>query len=311
MEIEKLSLQEFTMRLNYGADSKNERGESDSSEIGNLREIPDPPESLWLRGYLPTSDTKLLAVVGSRALTRYGREATEMLISGLAGYPISIVSGLALGTDAAAHKAALDAGLHTIAIPGGGTDDDSIGPKSNLGLAHRILRSGGAILSEHEPGYLPHPYDFPSRNRIMVGLADAVLIIEAGPKSGTLITARLAGEYNRHLLYVPHRIGDPHGIGANIFGRLGATQITESAHILEALHMEPREDAELQLSKITAAMTSLNSRERRTYELLEIPRPRDELIRLLQLPTNEALTLLISLEFKGLACEEFGLWRRL
>ena len=123
MEIEKLSLQEFTDRLNYGADSKNPHNKRDSDAQWNLREIPDPPESLWLRGYLPTSDTKLLAVVGSRALTRYGREATEMLISGLTGYPISIVSGLALGADAAAHKAALDAGLHTIAIPGGGVDD--------------------------------------------------------------------------------------------------------------------------------------------------------------------------------------------
>jgi DNA processing protein len=275
-----------------------------------LRELPDPPEKLWLRGVMPSPEAKLLAVVGSRALTRYGREACEMLIHGLAGYPISIVSGLALGADACAHKAALDAGLHTIAIPGGGLDDDSIGPQSNLGLAHRILKSGGALLSEHEPSYLAHPYDFPSRNRIMVGLADAVLIIEAGPKSGTLITARLAGEYNRHLLYVPHRIGDPHGFGAHTFSRLGATEVTESTHILEALHIEPREDSDQLAFALSSALSSLSPRERKVFGLLETPMSRDELVRATNYPTSEALTTLISLELKGLIKEEFGAWRR-
>jgi DNA processing protein len=298
MKIEKLSLQELTARLAF----------EDGTD--NLHEIPDPPKAVWLRGKLPDSGTRLLAVVGSRALTRYGREATEMLIAGLAGYPISIVSGLALGADAAAHKAALAAGLHTIAIPGGGVDDDSIGPRSNSGLAHDILSSGGAILSEHEPGYRAHPYDFPSRNRIMVGLADAVLIIEAGPKSGTLITARLAGEYNRHLLYIPHRIGDPHGYGSSVFGRLGATQVTESIHLLEALRIEPKEDSYLAAAKFSTAIATMGARERRVYEILEIPKSRDELIRTITLPTHEVLSVLISLEFLGLAKEEFGLWRR-
>jgi DNA processing protein len=276
-------------------------------QLPALREIADPPKALWLRGSLPAEGTKLLAVVGSRALTRYGREATELLIGGLAGYPISIVSGLALGADAAAHKAALDAGLHTIAIPGGGVDDDSIGPRSNLGLAHKILESGGAILSEHEPGYLAHPFDFPTRNRIMVGLADAVLIIEAGPKSGTLITARLAGEYNRHLLCVPHRIGDPHGYGAHIFLRLGATLITDSLHILDALQIEPRkEDESISIERLK----NLTQSEQRVYEALEIPQSRDELIRAINLPITQALTILISLEFKGVVREEFGAWRR-
>jgi DNA processing protein len=275
-----------------------------------LREIPQPPEALWLRGILPNPETKLLAVVGSRALSRYGREACEILVAGLAGYPISIVSGLALGADACAHKAALTAGLHTIAIPGGGLDDDSIGPRSNLGLAHKILESGGALLSEHEPGYLAHPFDFPSRNRIMSGLADAVLIIEAGPKSGTLITARLASEYSRELLCVPHRIGDPHGFGSHIFSRLGAAIVTEPAHILEALHIKPHEDTEQLVLKFNAAISSLNHTEREVFDVLETPLSRDELIRATGMPAGEALMTLISLEFKGLAKEEFGAWRR-
>ncbi|MBU6491122.1 DNA-processing protein DprA, partial [Patescibacteria group bacterium] len=154
-----------------------------------LLEIPQLPERLWIRGALPPAGTKMLTVVGSRAMTHYGQEACQMLISGLAGYPVSIVSGLALGVDTCAHKAALDAGLHTLAIPGSGLDDDFLYPRSNLGLANDILGAGGALVSEHEPRHTARAYDFPSRNRLMVGLADAVLVIEAGQKSGTLITA--------------------------------------------------------------------------------------------------------------------------
>lgn len=273
-----------------------------------LRELPDPPEKLWLRGTMPSADTRLLAVVGSRALTRYGREACDLLISGLRGYPVSIVSGLALGADAVAHRAALAAGLHTIAIPGSGLDDEVIGPRTNLGLAHEILAAGGALLSEHEPGYMAHPFDFPSRNRIMVGLADAVLIIEAGPKSGTLITARLASEYNRELLCVPHRIGDPHGFGADLFLRLGATYVSNSSHILEALNIPERENDST--DHISSILQTLTQPERSVYELLEIPKTRDELIRSTGLPAHHALTMLISLELKGLVKEEFGAWRR-
>lgn len=203
--------------------------------LGSLSEIPEPPERLWIRGTLPPITYKRLAVVGSRALTSYGRDACAYLIKGLSGYPLSIVSGLALGADAAAHRAALEAKLHTIAIPGSGLDDRALAPRSNVGLAHDILNAGGALMSEHEPQHEARPEDFPSRNRIMVGVSDAVLIIEAGERSGTLITARLAGEYNRDLLCVPHRLGDAHGVGAHTFIRLGAAQVTEPDHILEAL----------------------------------------------------------------------------
>jgi len=202
---------------------------------GNLREIPEPPAHLWLRGSLAPKGHKLLAVVGSRSLSEYGKEACEFLIAGLRGHPISIISGLALGADACAHQAALAAGLHTVAIPGSGLADKVIAPRSNFPLAMDILAAGGALLSEQEPDHVPFPSDFPSRNRIMVGMSDAVLVIEAGERSGTLITARLAGEYNRDLLCVPHRIGDPNGIGANQFIRLGAELVTEPLHILETL----------------------------------------------------------------------------
>jgi DNA processing protein len=206
--------------------------------LGPLLEIPEPPEQLWLRGALPSPSTRKLAVVGSRALTDYGRRACETLIAGLSGYPISIVSGLALSADACAHRAALTAGLHTIAIPGSGLSDRAISPQTNLGLAREIEAAGGALLSEHPPDTIACPGYFPSRNRIMAGLADAVLVIEAGERSGTLITARLAVEYNRELLCIPHRIDDEHGAGAHQFIRLGAVLVTEPAHLLEALRID-------------------------------------------------------------------------
>lgn len=269
----------------------------------SLIEIPEPPGRLWLSGTLPLPSTKYLCVVGSRALTPYGREVTSRLIAGLAGYPISIVSGLALGADSAAHRAALSAGLHTIAIPGSGLGESALSPRSNVGLAKDILQAGGALLSEHPPEYLPHAYDFPSRNRIMVGMADAVLMIEAGEKSGTLITARLAGEYGRELLCVPHRIGDFNGYGSQLFLRLGATLVSEPSHILEALRLTPTEQG-------TRTLPLLGKSELSLWTLLETPHSRDDVIRVSGLPASEAITLLVTLELKGLVKEEYGLWRR-
>lgn len=271
-----------------------------------LRETPEPPKTLWLRGKLPPEGTKLLAVVGSRALSRYGKEACERLIAGLAGYPISIVSGLALGADACAHRAALATGLHTIAIPGSGLDDSVIGPKTNLGLAHDILTSGGALLSEHEPTYQAHPYDFPARNRIMAGMSDAVLMIEASEKSGTLITARLAAEYNRELLAIPHRIGDPHSFGPHLFLRLGATLVTEPLHILEALRIPPTQTTETR-----EAPRDLTGTEAVIWGMLTEPLSRDDILRDRRASASEFLTALMALELRGLIREEFGAWRRI
>lgn len=259
-----------------------------------------------MRGRLPPAGTKFLTVVGSRAMSQYGKEACEKLVMGLAGYPISIVSGLALGTDACAHKAALAAGLHTIAIPGSGLDDAVIGPRTNFGLAHDILKSGGALVSEQEPMHKPWLGEFPSRNRIMVGLSDAVLIVEAGNKSGTLITARLASEYNRDLLCIPHRIGDPHAFGPHLFIRLGAALVTEPLHILEVLKIPPRETAAR-----GAAPSDLEDAELVIWNMLDEPKTRDEILRGAKGAAGELLTALVALELRGLVKEEFGAWHKL
>ncbi len=271
-----------------------------------LLEIPQLPKKLWMRGTLPPEGHKLLTVVGSRAMTSYGQAACTSLITGLAGYPISIVSGLALGVDACAHKAALAAGLHTIAIPGSGLDDSVISPRTNSGLAKDILASGGALVSEQEPMHKPRLGEFPSRNRLMVGLSDAVLVVEAGPKSGTLITARLASEYNRDLLCIPHRIGDPHAFGPHLFLRLGAALVTEPLHLLEALRIPPVDSAQGK-----PFPSDLGDNERMVWGILEEPKTRDEILRGACGAAGDLLTALVALELRGLVKEEFGAWHRL
>jgi len=139
----------------------------------------------------------------------------------------------------------------------------------------------------------------------MVGLADAVLVVEAGNKSGTLITARLASEYNRDLLCIPHRIGDPHAFGSHLFIRLGAALVSEPMHILEALHVPPRETASR-----GAAPSDLEDAELVIWSMLDEPMTRDEILRGSEASAGETLTALVALELRGLVKEEFGAWRR-
>jgi DNA processing protein len=163
------------------------------------------------------------------------------------------------------------------------------------------------MLSEYAPDQASRIYYFPERNRVMVGLSDAVLVIEAGQKSGTLITARLASEYNRELLCVPHRIGDPHAFGPHLFIRLGAMLVSEPLHILEALKITPREAASR-----GAAPSDLEDAELVIWNMLEEPKTRDEVLRAGGAgAAGETLTALVALELRGLIKEEFGAWRRI
>jgi len=273
-----------------------------------LREIPDPPKELWVRGntaLLSNPITKFLTVVGSRTYTPYGKQALERLISGLAGYPIVIVSGLALGIDSLAHRAALTAGLPTIAVPGSGLNPDALYPRTNFSLAQAIIEQNGLLLSEYEPNQKAATWTFPKRNRIMAGLSHAVLVIEAKQKSGTLITARLATDYNRDVLTVPGSIFSEQSAGPHMLVRLGATPITSSEDILSALSIESKE-----LGSDSVAREDLSEGECVVFEYLTTPLPRDELIRLLSLPTSEANALLSVMEIKGLVREELGVIRR-
>ncbi len=269
-----------------------------------LAEIPKPPTELYCEGTLPDfAEYKLLTVVGSRKFSRYGRDVCEALISGLKGYNVVIVSGLALGIDAISHQAALDAGLLTIAVPGSGLSREVLHPRTNHKLADEIVKSGGALLSEYEPLMPAGLHTFPERNRIMVGMSHAVLLIEAAERSGTLITARLTTEYNRELLAVPHDITRVTAQGVNQFLKLGATLVTESADILQALGIDPEVSSEQR----QIAFENLSKDEQKVVELLSSdPLSRDELIRKLGLDISKANILLSAMELKDLIKEEMG-----
>lgn len=264
-----------------------------------LMEIPEPPKELFLAGELPPQDTVLLTVVGARKHSPYGKEACETLVAGLAGYDIAIVSGLALGIDAIAHEAAMRAGLHTIAVPGSGLDADVLYPRANVGLARRILDRGGALLSEFAPDTHAATWTFPKRNRIMAGLAQATLLIEAERKSGTLITARLATDYNKDVLAVPGNIFSPLSDGPNLFITLGATPIRNAEDVLHALGFTPKEES----SQLTFDWSHLAPEEQKVMELLTMPRSRDEIIATLELSTSDGNILLMKMEIAGLVTE--------
>ena len=267
-----------------------------------LREINDPPKKLYVRGVLPSNEYKWLAVVGSRACSAYGKQVCEYLIQGLRGYPIVIVSGLAYGIDAEAHKQALATGLITVAVPGSGLDWKVLYPRANVALAREIVEKGGALLSEFEPDMKATDYTFPKRNRIMAGLCHATLMIEAKEKSGTLITAKLATQYNRDLLVVPGSIFSAESRGTHQFLRLGATAITTPADILQALDLVPREG-------ISIMRDDVSDEEMHVLTIVASPLSRDELLSTLGMPISEANVLLSMMEIKGLIVEELGVVR--
>lgn len=265
-----------------------------------LPEIPDAPQEVYVRGNLPPHEASTLAVVGSRNYSNYGKQVVEYLISGLRGYPISIVSGLALGIDALAHESALQAGLHTLAVPGSGLSDAALYPRTNVRLALKILQEGGGLLSEFKPDFRAAPWSFPKRNRIMVGLSHAVLLIEAGERSGTLITARLTAEYNRDLLAVPGNIFSENSAGVHQFLKLGATPVTTPKDIIDALHLT-REEVD------SVPVFSGTDEELLILNLLTEPKDHDTIIRSLSLSREATLTLLMKMELNGHIKEQNGI----
>lgn len=266
-----------------------------------LQEIADPPTKLYIQGEFPDEEMKFLTVVGSRKHSTYGKMVCEKLIEKLAGYPIVIVSGMALGIDAVAHESAIRAGLKTIAVPGSGLDPSVLYPKSNFKLSRKILESGGCLLSEFESNFKAAPWSFIQRNRIGAGLSDAVLLIEAEEKSGTLTTARLATDYNREVLVIPGNIHSPTSKGTNELLRQGATPILKSADILEALGLTPKEAVGTSTPQVP---TNLPDEERVILELLREPKTKEELAEQCQKSISEINTLVTMLEIRGLITQE-------
>ncbi|MDD3693940.1 MAG: DNA-processing protein DprA [Candidatus Pacebacteria bacterium] len=264
-----------------------------------LKQIPDAPKQLFIRGNFPSGEnTVFITIVGSRKFTPYGRQACEYLVRGLRGYPVVIVSGLALGIDTLAHETAIENNITTIAIPGSGLNDAALYPATNRGLAEKIIQSGGCLLSEFEPNFKATNWSFPRRNRIMAGISHALVVIEAENISGTRITARLGTEYNREVFAVPGSIFSAQSEGTNELIREGATPLTSAQDIIDFFGFEKAEGNE--------QFIALGPDEAKIMEQLTEPLSRNQLAEKLGMSIVTLNILLSSMEIKGLIKENLG-----
>lgn len=204
-----------------------------SAFLQPLEMLAVAPTSLYVTGVLPTIRSTVVAIVGTRRPSSYGKEVTYQLAHALARKGVVIVSGLAFGIDAIAHRAALDAGGTTIAVLANGLDD--IYPRSHKGLAESIIQSGGALVSEYPPGVRARQHHFLARNRIVSGLSDGVVVTEAAERSGTLSTINHALDQNKEIFAVPGNINSILSIGPNRFIAQGAHPVLSVDSILEVI----------------------------------------------------------------------------
>ena len=264
-----------------------------------LQSIHDPPPGLFLRGDAPIEllERPSIAVVGARACSSYGSTVATSLGRELAAAGVVVVSGLARGIDAAAHRGALEAGT-TVAVLGCGIDRDY--PRAHAPLAAQIAATG-LILSEYPPGVEPAPWRFPARNRIVAGLARATVVVEARERSGALITADLALDEGREVLTVPGEITSQLSKGTNALLRLGATPVTCAADVLNAIGIEPAPLPE------PPALAGPAARVRAV--VADAPAAADELIRRTGLTAGELAAALAELELLGLVTQADGLYR--
>ena len=269
-----------------------------------LCELPEKarPKELFVRGTLPPKDTLIVSIVGTRKPTTYGRDMAEDIARTLTLRGIVIASGMALGIDTVAHQTALAEGTPTLAILGNGLSESVIYPKENLALSREIVESGGAIISEYKDDQKPELWTFPQRNRIIAGIAKAVVVIEAGEKSGALITARFATEYNREVFALPGQIKSAKSQGTNALIKQGAIPITSANDILEALGLA--QDTE----KIERE--SASEEEQKILDALDEERGLDDIIRQTQLAPNVILAATTALELKGMIKSTSGLYRK-
>jgi DNA processing protein len=263
-----------------------------------LAAIHDPPSRLHLRG---SGDPELLArpavaIVGARACSAYGTHVARTFARELAAAGVVVVSGLARGIDAEAHRGALDAGGVTVAVLGCGIDRDY--PAAHAQLAGRIAETG-ILVSEYEPGVEPAPWRFPARNRIIAGLCLATVVVEARERSGALISADFALEEGREVFAVPGEITSALSAGTNALLRLGATPATRAADVLEALGLDT----------IVPAVHATGTAAELLALLADGAASSDELVRRTSLASATVAAALTELELAGLVSVGEGLYR--
>ena len=266
-----------------------------------LREIPTAPPVLYQAGDILEIDQWAVAVVGTRRLTAYGRQVTRELVSGLVRNNITVVSGLARGIDAIAHKTALEAGGRTLAVLGSGID--CIYPPENRTLAKEIMNGQGAILSEYALGVQPEAKNFPPRNRVISGLSMGVVVVEAGQKSGALITTNYAVDQNREVFAVPGPINSPASKGPNKLIQEGAKLVTSVDDILEELNLQ-------MVPERTAVQMALPESAEEALLLSHLssqPIHVDDLCRSTEMPSAMVSSTLTLMELKGMVQQVGGM----
>ena len=277
-----------------------------------LRQIDNPPEYLDCAGELPPGeDYKYLCVIGARHYSSYGKEACQHLIAGLQGYPIAIVSGLAIGIDSIAHITALEADLRVVAFPGSGLSESVIYPYRHLSLARKIVQTGNTLLSPFNQTQIGRNWTFPVRNNLMAGSAHATLIIEGRKGSGTLLTADYALQHNREVLIVPGSIFSDLSYGPHMLYYRGAIPVTSSMEILEALgFVINNSDNKTIPQQLSLGDLSLTNDELLIFHSLQFsPLSGSALIEKTSLSPEQLNILLSQMEIKDLIREEGQVYR--
>lgn len=265
---------------------------SDSNYPANLKNIIDAPQLIYTRGLVKKEDSLSVAIVGSRIMTNYGKEVAEKFSKELTDYNITVVSGLAFGVDACAQNAAFKNGGRTVGILASGLD--YISPAANRELAFAFIKANGALISENPVGYMPQPFDFPLRDRLIAGFAKAVIVVEGRIKSGTFYTVKAALEQGKSVFAVPGPINSPYSEVTNYLIQNGAKPLLNIRDILDDLNIEFKN---LQKN----SNTKLASQDSKLLQILENgPRHLDEVVRITGVTTAEISARLTIMEMNGL-----------
>lgn len=278
-------------------------GPWDGEYPDRLLDLPDPPALVFARGRSLEESNPAVAVVGARSCSSYGREVAQMIGRGLAGQRVSVVSGAARGVDAAAHRGALSVGGPTIAVLGSGIDVAY--PPTNKRLLDDIVRMG-TVVSEYPPGVPARPRRFPARNRLIAALSRAVVVVEGATGSGSLITAEFAADLSRDVFAVPGPVTSPFSVAPHELLRDGATLTRGPDDVLDELRI-----ARLPGSGGLGALEGLSPDERRVLDrVVGEPVTAEAIATRMALPISKALSVLMSLEVRGLVRGVAGRYQR-
>ena len=263
-----------------------------------LKQCIDAPMMLYFKGNCDLNTTKIISIVGTRSATEYGKECCRTIVDGFAGSDVIIISGLAHGIDTCAHKEALKNKLGTVAVLAHGLD--RIYPATNRSLAEKMLDAGG-LATDFMSETVPDRENFPKRNRIIAGLADATLVVEAAKRGGALITADIANSYNRDVFAIPGRIGDTYAEGCNNFIRINKAALVQSADDIKYIlgwEIKKRKQENIQRK----LFINLTPDEETIVKLLtETPQMSiDNICYAMQVTTSRVATALLNMEFEGI-----------